>query len=57
MKKNKKLKIKNGVMENYKNMLEVLDLEQNSYSKIAKGVYKNGQDSLQLMKWMCCYER
>ena len=36
--KNKKLKINNILIENYRNMLEKSDFEQNYWSKAATGV-------------------
>ena len=55
--KNKKSKINNILIEKYKNMLENLDFEQNYWSTAATGVYKNGHDSIRLMKWICYYDR
>ena len=55
--KNKKLKIKNTLIEIYKNMLENSDFEQNYWSRTAKRIYKIGHDSIRLMKWICFYDR
>ena len=55
--KNKKLKIKNILIEIYKIMLENPDFEQNHYSITSTGIYKIGHDSIQLMKWICYYDR
>ena len=51
--KNKKLKINNTLYEIYKNMLKNPNFEQNNYSKTSTGVYKIGNDSNRLMKWIC----
>ena len=55
--KNKKLKIINKLIEIYKDLLKNLDFEQNKYSLTSKGIYKNGRDSIRLMKWICYYDR
>ena len=55
--KNKKMKIKNTLIEIYKDMLENSDFEENYWSKPAIGVYKIGHDSIRLMKWICYYDR
>ena len=55
--KNKKLKINNTLIEIYKDMLENPNFEQNKYSITSKGIYKNGHDSIRLMKWICYYDR
>ena len=51
--KNKKLKINIILNENYKEMVENPDFEQNHYSKTSTAVYRIGQDSVKLMKWIC----
>ena len=38
-------------------MLESSDFEQKYWSRTAYGIYKNGQDSIRLMKWICYYDR
>ena len=38
-------------------MLENSDLEQNYWSRTAEGIYKSGHDGIQLMKWICYYDR
>ena len=55
--KDKKLKINNILIEKYKNMLENSDFEQNYWSRTAIGIYKNGHDSIRLMKWICFCDR
>ena len=55
--KNKKLKIKNTLMEIYKDMLNNPNFEQNKYSLTSTGIYKIGHDSIRLMKWICYYDR
>ena len=55
--KNKKLKINNILIEKYRDMLENPDFEQNKYSITSSGIYKNGHDSIRLMKWICYYDR
>ena len=55
--KNKKLKINNILIEKYKDMLENPNFEQNKYSITSTGTYKNGHDSIRLMKWICYYDR
>ena len=55
--KNKKLKINNTSIEIYKDMLKNPNFEQNKNSIISTGMYKNGHDSIRLMKWICYYDR
>ena len=55
--KSKKLKIKNTLIEIYKDMLKNPDLEQKYWSRTAAGIYKIGHDSIKLMKWICYYDR
>ena len=38
-------------------MLENPDFEQNKYSLTSTGIYKIAHDSIQSMKWICCYDR
>ena len=54
--KNKKSKVKDIVIEKYKNMNEYPDFEQDYYSLTAKGVYINEHDSTQFMKWIAFYD-
>ena len=55
--KNEKLKINNIIIEIYKDLLLNPDVEQNYWSRTAKGIYKIGHDSIRLMKWICYYDR
>ena len=55
--KNKKLKIKNTLIEIYRNMLENPNFEQNNYSLTSTDIYKIGHESIRLMKWICYYDR
>ena len=55
--KTKKLKINNILIEKYKNMLENTHFEQNKNSITSTDIYKNGHDSIRLMKWICYYDR
>ena len=55
--KNKKLKINNKLIEIYKDLLNNPNFEQNKYSLILTGIYKIGNDSIRLMKWICYYDR
>ncbi len=55
--KNKKLKLNNILIEKYKDMIKNPDFEQNCFSRTARGIYKIGQDSIRLMKWICYYDR
>ena len=55
--KNKKLKINNILIEKYKDMLENPNFEQNRYSMTSTGIYRIGNDSIRLMKWICYYDR
>ena len=55
--KNKKLKIRNTIIDIYKNMLQNPDFEQNKYSITSTGIYKIGHDCIHLMKWICYYDR
>ena len=47
----------NILIEKYKEMLENPDFEQNHYSITSSGIYKVGQDSIGLMKWLAYYNR
>ena len=38
-------------------MLKEPDFEQNKYSRTAESIYKIGQDSIRIMKWICYYDR
>ena len=38
-------------------MLEISDFGQDYWSRTAIGIYKNGHDSIRLMKWICYYDR
>ena len=55
--KNKKLKLNNILIENYKDMMKNPNFEQNNYSITSTGIYKIGHDSIRLMKWICYYDR
>ena len=55
--KNKKLKIKNNLIEIYKDLLKNPDFEQNYWSRTSTGIYKIGHDSIRLMKFICYYDR
>ena len=55
--KNKKLKINFTLIEKYKDMIKNTDFEQDYWSRTASGIYKIGQDSIRLMKWICYYDR
>ena len=55
--KNKKLKINNILIEIYEDMLKNPNFEQNKYSLTSTGIYKIGNDSIRLMKWICYYDR
>ena len=55
--KNKKMKINNTLTDIYKDMLLNPHFEQNYWSRTATGIYKIGHDSIQLMKWICFYDR
>ena len=55
--KNKKLRIDNIPIEKYRVMLENLNFEQDYRSRTAEGIYKIGQDSIRLMKWIFYYDR
>ena len=48
----RKLKTRDILIENCKNMCECLDFEQEYYSKTAKSIYKSGDDSVRLIEWM-----
>ena len=45
------------VIEEYENMLEKPDFEQDYCSKTGKSIYKIGQDSIRLLKWLAYYNR
>ena len=51
------MKIKNTLIEIFKNMLENPNFEQNCWSKTSNGIYKIGHDSIRLIKWICYYDR
>ena len=55
--KNKKLKINDILIEEYKKMLENPDFEQDYWSRKGEGVYKIGHDSIRLMKWLIYHDR
>ena len=55
--KNKKLKLNNILIENYKDMTINPDFEQDYWSRTARSIYKVGHDSVRLMKWICYYDR
>ena len=55
--KNKKLKKNKILIEKYKDMLENQDFEQNYWSRMAKGVYKIGHDSVRLVKCLAYFDR
>ena len=55
--RNKKIKINNVLIENYKDMLEDLDFEQDYWSKTAEVIYKIGHDTFRLMKGLSYYDR
>ena len=38
-------------------MLKNPNFEQNKYSLTSTGLYKNGHDSIRIMKWICYYDR
>ena len=38
-------------------MIENPDFEHNHWSRKTEGVYKTGQDSIRLKKWICYYDR
>ena len=48
--KNKKLKTSNNLIEIYKDMLKNPNFEQNKYSLTSTGIYKNGHNSIRIMK-------
>ena len=45
------------MIEKYKDMLEYPDFEQDYFSRTAIGIYKNGHDSIRLMKWLAYNDR
>ena len=55
--RNKKLKINFILIEKYKDLIKNSDFEQNYWSRTAQRVYKIGDDSIRLMKWICYYDR
>ena len=55
--KNEKLKIKNILIEKYKDLFKNPDFEQDYWSRTAQGVYKIGHDSIRLMKGICYNDR
>ena len=55
--KNKKVKINNILNDKNRAKLENPDFEQEYWSRTAEGIYKNGHDSIRLMKWICYYDR
>ena len=54
--KKRKLKIKKILIEKYKNMSENLNFEQNYYPETAESIYKNGQHSIKILKWLALYD-
>ena len=55
--KDKRLKSNDILIGKYKKLLENSDFEQNYWSITATGIYKSGHDSIQLLKWICYYDR
>ena len=55
--KNKNLKVNIVLIEKCKDIKENLAFEQNQCSRTATSIYKNGHDSIRLMKGMCYYDR
>ena len=55
--KNRKLKINSTLIEKHKDLLKNPDFEQNYWSRTATSIYKIGHDSIQLMKFICYYDR
>ena len=55
--KNEKLKINNTLIDIYKRLIKNHNFELNKYSLTSTGFYKIAHDSLQLMKWLCYYDR
>ena len=55
--KNKKLNINNTSIDTYKDMLLNPNFEQNKCSLTSTGIYKIAHDSIQIMKWIRCYDR
>ena len=53
----KKLKINNILIEKSNDMLENPDFEQDYYSKTAIGIYRKGQASIRLTKWLKYFDR
>ena len=55
--KNKKLKIKNILIEECKDIFQNPEFEQNYYIRTAEGIYKNGHNSYKLMKSLVYFDR
>ena len=55
--KNKKLKINIILIEKKRDMIQNPDFEQDYWSKTAIGIYKTGNDSIRLRKWICYNDR
>ena len=55
--KNRKEKIKNVLIEKYKDMLENPAFGQDHWSGTTEGIFKNGHDSIRIMKWLIDYDR
>ena len=53
----KKLKMNNILIEKYKDMLEIPDVEQDYWSRTAEGIYELGHDGIRLKKWLSYYDR
>ena len=55
--KKKNFKRNNMIIEEYENNSEKPDFEQDYCSKTGIGIYKIGQDSIRLLKWLAYYNR
>ena len=55
--KNRKIKIKNTLIEKYKDMLENPEFDQDCWSKTAIGISKIGHISIRILKWLAYYDR
>ena len=55
--RNKKVKINNILIENFKDMLHNLDFEQDHWSKTAESIFKNAHDGIRITKWLIYYDR
>ena len=54
--RNEKIKIKNILIEKYKDMSENLNFEPDHSSRTAEDFYKVGHDSIRLLKWLFYHE-